>query len=229
MITMRSDWWNTDSYLPWIDPLVEAAFGAEIDLHWDLYLRTHAHRLQHGPGCEAYPSPPSRAPLWAILAEQLPSPPQVILETGTGIGYATVLIAEAFPHSRLFTVEHDALHRRIAERTFADAGVADRVTIVPSMEEAPFERSDLVFVDGPVVDSSRLRADCLLIDDAVKRTFRGAAIAALEPLRNSSGDPDAALQLARQRYRDAASELLLQLLTTEQPPRMRAAAGPRRA
>ena len=208
MITMQSDWWNTDSYLPWIDPLVEAAFGAEIDLHWDLYLRTHAHRLQHGPGCEAYPSPPSRAPLWAILAEQAPSPPQVILETGTGIGYATVLIAEAFPHSRVFTVEHDALHRRIAEQTFADAGVADRVTIVPSMEEAPFGRSDLVFVDGPVVDPSRLRADCLLIDDAVKRTFRGAAIAALEPLRNPSGDPDAALRLARQRYRDAAAELL---------------------
>lgn len=208
MITMRSDWWNADSYLPWIDALVEAAFGAEIDLHWDLYLQTHAHRLQHGPGCEAYPSPPSRAPLWAILAEQLPSPPEVILETGTGIGYSTVLIAEAFPHSRLFTVEHDAHHRRIAERTFADASVADLVTIVHSMEEAPFERSDLVFVDGPVVDPARLREDCLLIDDAVKRTFRGAAITALEPLRNPSGDTDAALRLARQRYRDAAAELL---------------------
>ena len=208
MITMRSDWWTADSYLPWIDPLVEAAFGAQIDLHWDLYLRTHAHRLQHGRGCEAYPSPPSRAPLWAVLAGQLPSPPEVILETGTGIGYATVLIAEAFPHSRVFTVEHDALHRRIAERTFADAGVADRVTIVPSMEEAPFEDSDLVFVDGPVVDPAHLRADCLLIDDAVKRAFRGAAIAALRPLREPAGDPAKALRLARQRYRDATVELL---------------------
>ena len=97
MITMRSDWWNADSYYPWIDPLVEAAFGAEIDLHWDLYLQTHAHRLQHGPGCEAYPSPPSRAPLWTILAGQMPSPPNVILETGTGIGYSTVLIADGVP------------------------------------------------------------------------------------------------------------------------------------
>ncbi len=207
MITMRSDWWNADSYFPWIDPLVEAAFGAEIDLHWDLYLRTHAHRMQHGPECEAYPSPPSRAPLWAILAEQMPSPPQVVLETGTGIGYATVLIAEAFPHSRLFTVERDALHRRIAEQTFAHVGVADRITIVPSMEEAPIDRSDLVFVDGPVVDSERLRADCLLIDDAVKRTFRSAAIEALQPLREPTGDLDAELQLARQRYRDAAAVL----------------------
>ena len=138
-------------------PAGGGAFGTEIDLHWDLYLQTHAHRLQHGPGCEAYPSPPSRAPLWAILAEQVPSPPEVILETGTGIGYSTVLIAEAFPRSRLFTVERDALHRRIAEQTFADAGIADRITIVPSMEEAPIERCDLVFVDGPVVDPARLR------------------------------------------------------------------------
>ena len=208
MITMRSDWWEADSYLPWIDPLVEAAFGAEIDLHWDLYLRTHAHRLQHGPGCEAYPSPPSRAPLWAVLAKMMPSPPQVIIETGTGIGYATVLIAEAFPRSRVFTVEHDAQHRRIAEQTFAEAGVADRITIVPSMEEAPIERSDLVFVDGPVVDPARLRADCLFVDDAVKRTFRSAAIAALQPLRAPSSAPATALEHARRIYRDAVARLL---------------------
>ena len=208
MITMRSDWWNADSYLPWIDPLVEAAFGAQIDLHWDLYLRTHAHRMQHGPECEAYPSPPSRAPLWTVLAEQLPNSPEIILETGTGIGYSTVLIAEAFPNSRLVTVERDPQHRRIAEQTFTAVGVADRVTIVPSMKEAPIKRSDLVFVDGPVVDPARLRADCLLIDDAVKRPFRGAAIAALEPLRDPADTSDAAQRRARQRYRDAATELL---------------------
>lgn len=208
MITMRSDWWNADSYLPWIDPLVEAAFGAQIDLHWDLYLRTHAHRMQHGPECEVYPSPPSRAPLWAVLAEQMPTPPEVIVETGTGIGYATVLIAEAFARSRLFTVEHDAQHRRIAEQTFRDVGLADRITIVPSMEEAPFDRSDLVFVDGPAVDPARLRADCLLIDDAVKRTFRSRAIAALQPLRNPSDAHDESRQLARQRYCAAAVKLL---------------------
>ena len=187
---------------------MEAAFGTEIDLHWDLYLRTHAHRMQHGPECEAYPSPPSRAPLWTVLAEQLPSSPEVILETGTGIGYSTVLIAEAFPRARVFTVEHDALNRLIAEQTFRDIGLADRITIVPSMEEAPFDRSDLVFVDGPVVDPTRLRADCLLIDDAVKRTFRSDAIAALQPLRAPSSDPATALEHARRRYRDAVARLL---------------------
>ena len=36
MITTRSDWWNADSYYPWIDLLVQAAFGAEIDLLGDL-------------------------------------------------------------------------------------------------------------------------------------------------------------------------------------------------
>ncbi len=207
MITMRADWWNADSYHPWIDPLVQAAFGADIDLHWDLYLQTHAHRLQHGTDCEAYPSPPSRAPLWAVLAEQLPSRPETILETGTGIGYSTVLIAEAFPLARVFTIERDAEHRRTAERMFRDAGAADRITIVPSMADAPIERCDLVFVDGPAVDTARLRPGCLFIDDAVKRAFRAAAIAALEPLRKPTGDAEAALRRARQRYRDAAAEL----------------------
>ena len=85
--------------------MVEAPFGAEIDPDRDLYLRTHAHSLQHGPGCEPYPSPTSPAPPSAVLAEQLPSHPEVILDTGTGIDYATVLIAEASPRSRLFPVE----------------------------------------------------------------------------------------------------------------------------
>ena len=76
------------------------------------------------------------------------------------------------------------------------------------MEEAPIERSDLVFVDGPVVEPVRLRKDCLFIDDAVKRTFRNAAIAALQPLRDPTDDTDDSLRLARQRYRDAAAELL---------------------
>ena len=119
-----------------------------------------------------------------------------------------MLIAEAFPRSRLFTVEHDAHHRRIAEQTFADAGLADRISVVPSIEEAPMEHSDLVFVDGPVVDPARLRKDCLVIDDTVKRPFRTAAIEVLQPLRDPAGDPDAALRLARQRYRDAAADLL---------------------
>ena len=207
MITMRADWWNADSYHPWIDPLVQAAFGEDVDLHWDLYLQTHAHRLLHGAECEAYPSPPSRAPLWAVLAERMPAPPEAILETGTGIGYSTVLIAEAFPHARVFTVERDALHRSIAERTFRDAGAADRITIVPSTADAPIERCELVFVDGPAIDTARLRPGCLYVDDAVKRAFRTAAIAALEPLRQPSGDVKAALRRARQRYRDAAAEL----------------------
>ena len=207
MITMRADWWNADSYHPWIDPLVQAAFGADVDLHWDLYLQTHAHRLRHGPGCEAYPSPPSRAPLWTVLAERMPSQPEAILETGTGTGYSTVLIAEAFPRARIFTVEHDAWHRRIAARTFRDAGAADRITVLPSMADAPVERCDLVFVDGPLIDTARLRPGCLLIDDAVKRAFRAAAITALEPLRQPSGDNPATLRQARQRYRDATAAL----------------------
>lgn len=205
---MRPDWWTEDSYLPWVDPLVQIAFGEEIDLHWDLYLETHAHRLQHGPDCSAYPSPPSRAPLWSALSRMLPYPPTTILEIGTAIGYSAVLIAEAFPQARLYTVEHNLLHRRLAEGIFDRAGVADRITIVPSVTKVAVERCDLVFVDGPLVDLSQVPERSILIDDVVKPSFRRAAIAALEPLRQPSDDPDGAVQRAQNRYRDAVAELL---------------------
>ena len=101
------------------------------------------------------------------------------------------------------------MHRRIAERTFADAGVADlRHHRDTRWRRRRSNAPTWCSWTDPVVDPARLREDCLLIDDAVKRTFRGAAITALEPLRNPSGDTDAALRLARQRYRDAAAELL---------------------
>ena len=58
------------------------------------------------------------------------------------------------------------------------------------------------------MDPARLRKDCLFIDDAVKRTFRSAAIAALQPLRDPIDGTEESLLLARQRYRDAAAELL---------------------
>lgn len=207
-ITMRPDWWTEDSYLPWVDPLVQVVFGEEIDLHWDLYLETHAHRLHHGPGCSAYPSPPSRAPLWSVLSRMLPYPPSIILEIGTAIGYSAVLISEAFPQARLYTVEHNLLHRRLAEMTFVRAGVADRITIVPAVTKAVVEHCDLVFVDGPLVDLAQIPDRSIVIDDVVKPSFRRAAIAALNPLRQPSDDPERAVQRARNRYRDVVAELL---------------------
>ena len=48
------------------------------------------------------------------------------------------------------------------------------------------------------MDPARLRNGCVFIDDAVKRTFRNAAIAALQPLRDPTDDTDDSLRLARQ-------------------------------
>ena len=92
MITMRSDWWNADSYFPWIDPLIEAAFAAEIDLRCDLTCRPTPTACSTDPAARRIPAR-RRAPALAILAEQIPSGRHP--ETGTEIGYSTVLIAEA--------------------------------------------------------------------------------------------------------------------------------------
>ena len=80
-----------------------------------------------------------------------------------------------------------------------------------------------------LTSNPRLRVDCLFVDDALKRTFRNAERRP-PALRDSVGDGP--------RYRSTTRSatlprrrpsLLHQRATTEQPPRMRAAAGPRRA
>ena len=92
-----------------------------------------------------------------ILAEEILSDPKAILETETGVGHASVLIAEEFSDSRLVAVERDALHRWIPQKMFADE--PSWLTGSPSCrryKRASIERSDLVFVDGLVVDPDRL-------------------------------------------------------------------------
>jgi len=207
-ISMQSDWWTEDSYLPWIDPLVQNVFGQEINLHWDIYLQTHAHRLQHGDKCTAYPSPPSRAPLWSILSDLLAASPAIIVETGTALGYSSLLIAEAFPDAHVFTVENDPLHQQIAAQIFSKTDTRNRITIVPTIVEAPIERSDILFIDGPTVDPDMAPPHCLLINDTMKRSFRLGAISALQPLRKPSENPRLALKDARERYRNAVKKIV---------------------
>ena len=45
------------------------------------------------------------------------------------------------------------------------------------------------------------------IEAAVKRTFRNAVMAGLQPLRDPTGDPETLLRIARQLYRDATARL----------------------
>ena len=212
-ISMRSDWWTEDSYFPWIDPLVQQVFGKEINLHWDIYLQTHAHRLQHGPQCTAYPSPPSRAPLWSILSDLLAPPPTTIIEIGTALGYSSLLIAEAFRDAHVFTVEKDPLHRKIASQIFSETDTRNRITILPTIVEAPVEHSDILFVDGPTIDPAVVPPHCLFINDTMKRSFRLGAITALQPLRNPNKNSSTALNDARYRYRQTVEKIIIEANT----------------
>ena len=180
---------------------------AESTLHWDLYLRTHAHRMQHGPECEAYPSPPSRAPLWAILAEQMPIPPESDRRDRHRHRLRNCAdrrsVCPARGCSPSSTTPTTAGSPNKPSR---DAGVADRVTIAPSMDEAPFERSDLVFRRRtPSVDPSR-SARGLSADRRRRENAPSAAPQSL-PWSRCVTRPATRMRrynLARQRYRAAA-------------------------
>ncbi len=77
------------------------------------------------------------------------------VEFGTLSGYSALWLLEGLPaDGHLWTVEHDPAHATVAREVFAQAGEAQRVTIVESdgtaalpvlAREAPF---DLVFLDA---------------------------------------------------------------------------------
>ena len=78
-----------------------------------------------------------------------------ILEIGTLAGYSGIWLARALPQDgKLFTLEMDPRHARIAREHFQLAGVSDRVEIVEGhalntlarlAHDAPF---DLIFIDA---------------------------------------------------------------------------------
>lgn len=56
--------------------------------------------------------------------------PLRILELGTYCGYSALRMARAAPQARLWSIEFNAANAAIAQRVFAHAGVADRITVV---------------------------------------------------------------------------------------------------
>lgn len=56
--------------------------------------------------------------------------PTLALELGTYCGYGSLRIARAAPQARVFSVEFAAANAEVAQRIWAHAGVADRVTCV---------------------------------------------------------------------------------------------------
>ena len=210
-------------YADWIPALVQSVFGSEIDLHHDLYELSHAHRLEHGPDtCDSWPSPPSRAPLWSILADMVKA--RRFLEVGCGLGYTAALMAHAGGlEARVDTIEIDTLHADIAERELSRKGLAARVRVIrgaagdilPSLVE-PY---DVVFDDGGAQDSRgelrRLtRGAGVLIDSGVKRSFSDKVWDVLDRAnkrlgKSAEGDRKAIAQAAAAReYREVVRDLV---------------------
>ena len=210
-------------YAEWHQPLLEELFGHEIDLHHDLYERTHFHRREHNGGadnglCGAWPSPPYLAPVWRLIAKKIRA--KRFLEVGTAIGYTAVLMAEAGGLGSLVdTIEIDPRHADRAERELVEGGLSDRVrvlrgdarSILPTLTR-PY---DVVYADadgGSTADDlSRLtRPGGAAVE--VKDNLRGPLIEILDELRDTldlGSKPDAvAIQDARDSYRGAVWAVL---------------------
>jgi len=56
--------------------------------------------------------------------------PSLALELGTYCGYSSLRIARAAPSAKVFSVERSAANAEVAQRIWAQAGIADRVTCV---------------------------------------------------------------------------------------------------
>ncbi len=94
---------------------------------------------------------PEEAQLIAVLLHAVGA--RRVLEVGTLGGYSGVWIARALPREgKLYTIEHDPEHVRVARESFAAAGVEDRVDVlmgdagdVMARVEPPM---DAVFLDA---------------------------------------------------------------------------------
>lgn len=79
--------------------------------------------------------------------------PRRILEIGAGVGYSGVLMLNAAPRAKLYTIEADEERVRTAKTFFREAGLFDRTVIycgdatniVPNLKG----KFDFIFLDGP--------------------------------------------------------------------------------
>lgn len=78
--------------------------------------------------------------------------PKEILEIGTAIGYSGLLMLLSC-NAKLSTIELDENNANIARKTFASAGVSDRVTLYLGDAFDVISKStgkyDMIFLDGP--------------------------------------------------------------------------------
>jgi SAM-dependent methyltransferase len=109
-------------------PAITEAFRAGTGLGW------HEQHADVILGCEQFFRPGYAAHL---VQEWLPAFDGVsaklaeggrVADVGCGLGASTVLLAEAFPHSRLFGSDYDGGSVELARKRAADAGVTERVS-----------------------------------------------------------------------------------------------------
>jgi protein-L-isoaspartate O-methyltransferase len=209
---------DEDIYATWHRPLLEDIFGHEMDLHYDLYEKTHAHRREHNGGqdqgpCVAWPSPPYRAPIWRIVTEVIGA--TRYLEVGTALGYCAALIVDAGgPDCQVDTIESDPLHADIAEAELSRRGLGDRVNVIRGDEADVLasltEPYDVIFLDGESSDVTEHVGRLLRpggAAPAIKGRLQQPLMRILEDARVTlqTGDQPRALTLSRAResYRRA--------------------------
>jgi predicted O-methyltransferase YrrM len=87
--------------------------------------------------------------LYELVLEQKPNR---ILEIGTGIGYATALLAKASPEARIQTIERNREHVEAATKFLADHLTNHRIEIIEGIAEQILPELpnpyDLIFFDG---------------------------------------------------------------------------------
>ena len=107
------------------------------------------HRIEHGDGCDVYPS--SSGPLLGAIAAAAGA--RRILEVGCGLGYSALWLADgAGPDGTVETCEKSTLHAELARRHFDANDASSRIVIhqgraldVLANLHEPY---DLIFADG---------------------------------------------------------------------------------
>ena len=155
-MTTSRDESNNRLYADWHIPLLDRLFGDQMELHHGLYELTHAHRIEHNGGedegpCSAWPSPPSRAPIWSLIVQMVGA--HRFLEVGTGVGYTAALMASAGgPDCHVDTIEIDPTHVTLATARLMRKRLISRVNIIQGDASEVLgtlsEPYDVVFEDG---------------------------------------------------------------------------------
>ena len=204
-------------YVEWTAAL-KSLFGDRMYAHHDLYELTHLHRIQHNRGvgdgpCNAWPSPPYRAPMWPIVVAMVQ--PTRFLEVGCGLGYTAALMADAGgPDVRVDTIESVPLHADLAETELSRRGLAGPVCILRGHAEdvlptltRPY---DVVFDDGGGREETRAELQRLtgqggVVIDTGPLNEEIEGIVALLKKSSSTGreDMQRACREAEERYREA--------------------------